>query len=131
MNCFLKSEKIKIIKDMITSEMKYISNPEMVERINRYHELKKQVWNMWKVLKDIDETRVSFDDHDVNYNQDKIDSVVSLYTLELERLNEQIEKSHKEIEGIQEKCDHKWCNYGYDSHKDFYVCTKCGKEEMW
>lgn len=51
-----------------------------------------------------------------------------------ERLEEgttEMTKLRKAIEAMQNVCEHDWVDNGRDSHKDHYVCTICGKTDMY
>lgn len=61
-----------------------------------------------------------------------IDSVNKILEREENNLirlkNEENEIEH-EIEEYQKTCSHEFVYRGHDSHYDFYICKKCGKEE--
>ena len=48
-----------------------------------------------------------------------------------EDLRKRLGHISKAIRCLQELCDHEWKNTGYDSHKDHYECSICGKTDSW
>ena len=44
---------------------------------------------------------------------------------------EKFKKLRDAIEALRAICKHDWKPNGYDSHKNHYVCVKCGEEDAW
>lgn len=78
----------------------------------------------------IDNAALDFYGYDIEIDNDKYREV-------MKELNEKVEiySKHKELitkllEEKQKQCPHdNWHYTGHDSHYDYYVCEKCGKED--
>lgn len=57
---------------------------------------------------------------------DKYEDVKSALMIDFLTLKRDSDKIGKEMDIIRNNCEHNYVSDGYDSHKDYFICTKCG-----
>lgn len=62
------------------------------------------------------------------YCIDDISSLIQKIRDEQNKIYEKRTELKNKMKSIRDCCNHDWKLTGWDSHHDFYVCTKCGVE---
>lgn len=111
---------------------KFIADNDYVSGLSEYEtKLKKDHAYIVNKLEDIRKAAKLIVDFGLPIEKDAFEIRVEL----IKGIKDRIEKSTMEFMNMlyikQKSCQHDYKNVGHDSHYDYYMCDKCGRQDRW
>lgn len=88
-----------------------------------------QFKNMENTTKELMNAEEAFKKYNIPYDKNVYDNALSDLVEKENDYNNHIKLVYSLLKEKEDKCEHEFSYEGHDSHYDYYVCQKCGKQE--